>query len=149
MLELGEHDLVNHVDHPVAGTHVRLDHPGVVDLHAVGGVDDLLRQVRHNARPIRRLFNRGPHFFDRRHRLGDGGILLGLLGSFMAPVLATPQEDLKQFREYFEIFGEGMVVYWYGYLKDLPANGYLIKDYSFFEECEEEVKALLNYLVYW
>jgi sulfur-oxidizing protein SoxA len=28
-------------------------------------------------------------------------LVLGLLGSFTAPVLATPQEDLKQFREYF------------------------------------------------
>jgi len=55
----------------------------------------------------------------------------------------------KQFRDYFEIFGEGMVVYWYGCLEDLPAEGYLIKDFRFFEECEEEVEALLNYLVYW
>lgn len=55
----------------------------------------------------------------------------------------------KQFKEYFEIFGEGMVVYWYGYLEDLPSEGYLLKDYSFFEECEEDVKALLNYIVYW
>ncbi len=55
----------------------------------------------------------------------------------------------KQFREYAGIFGEGMVVYWYGYLEDLPADGYLVKNYSFFEEYTEEIDGLFNYLVYW
>ncbi|HHV24342.1 MAG: C15orf41 family protein [Methanosarcina sp.] len=55
----------------------------------------------------------------------------------------------KQFREYAEIFGEGMVVYWYGYLEDLPSEGYLVKDSSFFEGCKEEIDELFNYLVYW
>ncbi len=55
----------------------------------------------------------------------------------------------KQFQEYANIFGEGMVVYWYGYLEDLPAEGYLVKSYSFFEEYKDEVDELFNYLVYW
>ncbi len=55
----------------------------------------------------------------------------------------------KQFREYAGIFGEGMVVYWYGYLENLPADGYLVKNYSFFEEYKEEIDGLFNYLVYW
>ena len=38
----------------------------------------------------------------------------------------------KQFREYVDIFGEGMVVYWYGYLEDLPAEGYLVKNSQLF-----------------
>ena len=59
------------------------------------------------------------------------------------------QYSKKQFKEYAEIFGEGMVVYWYGCLDKLPAKGYLVKDYSFFEECEEEIKRLFDYLVYW
>ncbi|MCQ1536878.1 hypothetical protein FTO70_14600 [Methanosarcina sp. KYL-1] len=59
------------------------------------------------------------------------------------------QYSKKQFKEYSEIFGEGMVVYWYGCLDDLPADGYLVKDYSFFEEYGEEIKGLFDYLVYW
>lgn len=58
----------------------------------------------------------------------------------------------KQFREYADIFGEGMVVYWYGYLEDLSSDddeGYLIKDYSFFEGYQEQTDELFNYLVYW
>jgi hypothetical protein len=55
----------------------------------------------------------------------------------------------KQFKEYVEIFGEGMVVYWYGYLEDLPADGFLVKNHSFFEGYQEEVDELFNYLVYW
>ena len=55
----------------------------------------------------------------------------------------------KQFREYVDIFGEGMVVYWYGYLEDLPADGYLVKNHSFFDEYPEEIDELFNYLVYW
>ena len=55
----------------------------------------------------------------------------------------------KQFREYAEIFGEGMVVYWYGCLEDLPAEGYLVKNHSFFDDYQEEVNELFNYLVYW
>ncbi len=57
----------------------------------------------------------------------------------------------KQFREYADIFGEGMVVYWYGYLEDLSSEdeSYLIKDYSFFEGYQEQTDELFNYLVYW
>ncbi|MEL7664988.1 MAG: C15orf41 family protein [Methanosarcina mazei] len=57
----------------------------------------------------------------------------------------------KQFREYADIFGEGMVVYWYGYLEDLGSEdeGYLIKDHSFFGEYKEQTDELFNYLVYW
>ena len=42
-----------------------------------------------------------------------------------------------------------MVVYWYGYLEDLPSEGYLVKDSSFFEGCKDEIDELFNYLVYW
>ena len=55
----------------------------------------------------------------------------------------------KQFREYTEIFGKGMVVYWYGYLEDLPSDGYLVKNHTFFNEYPEEINELFNYLVYW
>ncbi|HWR25150.1 MAG TPA: C15orf41 family protein [Methanosarcina sp.] len=55
----------------------------------------------------------------------------------------------KQFREYANIFRDGMVVYWYDCLEDLPADGYLIKNYSFFEDYKEEIDELFNYLVYW
>lgn len=55
----------------------------------------------------------------------------------------------KQFNEYSKLFGEGMVVYWYGFLEGLASETYLIKDHSFFAECQEEVDELLNYLVYW
>lgn len=59
------------------------------------------------------------------------------------------QYSKKQFQEYSQIFGEGLVVYWYGCLDKLPATDYLVKDYSFFEECEEEIKKLFDYVVYW
>lgn len=55
----------------------------------------------------------------------------------------------KQFKEYSELFGDGMVVYWYGFLESLASDTYLIKDHSFFEECREEVEELLNFLVHW
>lgn len=55
----------------------------------------------------------------------------------------------KQFKEYSELFGKGMVVYWYGYLDGLASETYLIKDYGFFAEYKEEVEELLNYKVYW
>ena len=55
----------------------------------------------------------------------------------------------KQFREYVNIFGKGMVVYWYGYLEDLPADSFLVKNHNFFEEFKKEVDQLFNYLVNW
>ena len=55
----------------------------------------------------------------------------------------------KQFSEYVDLFGEGMVIYWYGYLDDLPANGYMVKNHSFFNEYKQEIDELFNYLVYW
>ena len=42
-----------------------------------------------------------------------------------------------------------MVIYWYGYLDDLSADGYLVKNHSFFKEYQEEIDELFNYLVYW
>jgi hypothetical protein len=56
----------------------------------------------------------------------------------------------KQFREYVDLFGEGMVIYWYGFLDDLPADGYLVKNHSFFNNgYQQEIDELFNYLVYW
>ncbi|MDD2439498.1 MAG: C15orf41 family protein [Methanosarcinaceae archaeon] len=55
----------------------------------------------------------------------------------------------KQFKEYSELFGEGMVVYWYGFLEGLPSETFLIKDSNFFIECPKEVEKLQNFLVYW
>jgi hypothetical protein len=42
-----------------------------------------------------------------------------------------------------------MVIYWYGFLDDLPSDGYLVKNHSFFEDYKGEIDELFNYLVYW
>lgn len=54
----------------------------------------------------------------------------------------------KQFREYEEIYGTGMIVYWYGYIDNISYNGNVIKDYRFFEGMPE-IDELLNFKVYW
>lgn len=55
----------------------------------------------------------------------------------------------KQFSEYEENYGTGMVVYWYGFIDDISLNGNLIKDYKFFGKELDMLDELLNYVVYW
>ncbi|WP_242492537.1 C15orf41 family protein [Methanolobus psychrotolerans] len=54
----------------------------------------------------------------------------------------------KQFREYEENYGIGMIVYWYGFIDTISFNGNIIKDYEFFDE-GEMVEELLNFKTYW
>lgn len=54
----------------------------------------------------------------------------------------------KQFREYEENYGIGMIVYWYGFIDTISFNGNIIKDYKFFDE-GEMVEELLNFKTYW
>ncbi|MEZ5335716.1 MAG: C15orf41 family protein [Methanolobus sp.] len=54
----------------------------------------------------------------------------------------------KQFREYEELYGIGMIVYWYGYIDTLSYNGNIIKDYRFFEGTPD-MDELLNFKTYW
>ncbi|WP_292467898.1 C15orf41 family protein [Methanolobus sp.] len=55
----------------------------------------------------------------------------------------------KQFREYEDIYGIGMIVYWYGYIDTVSYNGNIIKDYTFFGENRELIEELLNFRTYW
>ncbi len=55
----------------------------------------------------------------------------------------------KQFREYEEKYGTGMIVYWYGYIDSISYNGNIIKDYEYFDECKDSVEELLNFKTYW
>ncbi|MCL7411039.1 MAG: C15orf41 family protein [Methanosarcinaceae archaeon] len=50
----------------------------------------------------------------------------------------------KQFKHYEEEYGQGMVVYWYGYLDSLTLDGHLIKNYEFFDENSDDVQTLLD-----
>ncbi|MGP8337601.1 MAG: C15orf41 family protein [Methanosarcinaceae archaeon] len=50
----------------------------------------------------------------------------------------------KQFKHYEHEFGAGMVVYWYGFLDSITPDGYLIKDYKFFDGVSDDVQVLLN-----
>ncbi|WP_406660434.1 C15orf41 family protein [Methanolobus sp. ZRKC3] len=55
----------------------------------------------------------------------------------------------KQFNDYEENYGTGMVVYWYGFIDSISLNGHLIKDYNFFGKDWDMVDELLNYVVCW
>lgn len=55
----------------------------------------------------------------------------------------------KQFKHYEEEFGQGMVVYWYGYLESLTLDGHLIKNYEFFDGVSDDVQTLLDIGCYW
>lgn len=50
----------------------------------------------------------------------------------------------KQFRFYEELFGTGMVVYWYGLVDDICPGNYVIIDHTFFEYLKYDVKRLTN-----
>lgn len=54
----------------------------------------------------------------------------------------------KQFSHYEQMSGNGLVVYWYGFLDTLENNGHIIKCYLFFEEFKKEVIELLNFGVH-
>jgi hypothetical protein len=55
----------------------------------------------------------------------------------------------KQFNDYENNYGTGMVVYWYGFIDDISLNEHLIKDYKFFGNELDMLDELLNYVVYW
>jgi len=55
----------------------------------------------------------------------------------------------KQFTDYEESYGTGMVVYWYGFLDTISLNGHLIKDYRFFGKDWSIIDELLNYETQW
>ena len=57
--------------------------------------------------------------------------------------------QLKQFSFYEDLFGPGMVVYWYGFLDTLVPNNYLITDYTFFEVMGYDVDKLVNRTLTW
>ncbi len=57
--------------------------------------------------------------------------------------------QLKQFSFYEDLFGPGMVVYWYGFLDTLVPNNYLITDYTFFEVMGYDVDRLINRTLMW
>ena len=50
----------------------------------------------------------------------------------------------KQFKHYEKEYGQGMVVYWYGYLDSLTLDGHLIKNYEFFNDNSDDVQTLLD-----
>ncbi|MFP4655018.1 MAG: C15orf41 family protein [Methanohalobium sp.] len=57
----------------------------------------------------------------------------------------------KQFKQYEEKFGQGMVVYWYGFLENIDLQNHIIKDYEFFynHKLVEDVDKLLSFSIQW
>ena len=55
----------------------------------------------------------------------------------------------KQFTDYEENYGTGMVVYWYGFIDTITMNGHLIRDYQFFGKDWGIIDELLNYETQW
>jgi hypothetical protein len=51
----------------------------------------------------------------------------------------------KQYQDYLRKFGDGMVVYWYGFLDSLPSlePRIVVKDYTFFPELKSKTEELL------
>ena len=54
----------------------------------------------------------------------------------------------KQFKHYEEEYGQGMVVYWYGYLDSITLDGHIIKNYEFFDGVSDDVQTLLDFGCY-
>lgn len=54
----------------------------------------------------------------------------------------------KQFNHYEQMYGQGLVVYWYGFLNTLESNDHMIRSYPFFYEYEKKVSKLLNFGVH-
>ena len=61
--------------------------------------------------------------------------------------------EKRQFKEYTDHFGEGLVVYWFGYETDIlkeKRKGYQIIDSEFFQkDAPDHVSKLLNYVIHW
>jgi len=61
--------------------------------------------------------------------------------------------EKKQFLEYSNRYGPGLVVYWYGFENDInkeKKQGYHITDYSFFKkDLSDQVDQILKFMVYW
>ncbi len=61
--------------------------------------------------------------------------------------------EKKQFKEYADCFGDGLVIYWFGYETDIlkeKTEGYQIADFEFFrKDIPEHVNKFLNYVIYW
>ncbi|MDW7731564.1 MAG: C15orf41 family protein [Methanolobus sp.] len=55
----------------------------------------------------------------------------------------------KQFADYEENYGAGMIVYWYGFIETITMNGHLIRDYQFFGKDWGIIDELLNYETQW
>ena len=54
----------------------------------------------------------------------------------------------KQFSHYEQMYGHGLVIYWYGFLDTLESNGHAIKGYQFFDQCDNKIKELMNFGVH-
>lgn len=50
----------------------------------------------------------------------------------------------KQFTYYEQMGGNGLVVYWYGYIDTILDKQYIIKDYTFFSQYKEKIIELMN-----
>jgi len=61
--------------------------------------------------------------------------------------------EKKQFGAYRDCYGDGLVVYWFGYENDIlkeKETGYQITDFEFFRnDVPERVNAILNYVIHW
>lgn len=57
--------------------------------------------------------------------------------------------QLKQFSFYEDLFGPGMVVYWYGFLDTIVPSNYMITDYTFFKVMGYDVERLINRTLTW
>lgn len=61
--------------------------------------------------------------------------------------------EKKQFKEYADCFGDGLVVYWFGFetdiLKDKDERYGIIDAEFFIPDVPEHVSRFLNYVVYW
>jgi hypothetical protein len=56
----------------------------------------------------------------------------------------------RQFNEYRELYGTGLVVYWYGYLDDIVPENHLLRDYRLEGKLENDLSRkiieLLNFV---
>jgi hypothetical protein len=56
----------------------------------------------------------------------------------------------RQFDEYRDLYGSGLIIYWYGYLDDISPKNHLIKDYRLEEEIgnstSRKITELLNFV---
>jgi hypothetical protein len=61
--------------------------------------------------------------------------------------------EKKQFSAYHDCYGDGLVVYWFGFETDIlkeKEDGYQIADFEFFKkDVPEHVNKILNYVIHW